>query len=64
MTYFLDKFKEKVPIWKKEIYKDSGRWLWYKSNKYLIMPEIHFGSASEHSSFDGTISLDSLEFIS
>ena len=36
----------------------------YKSNKYLIMPEIHFGSASEHSSFDGTISLDSLEFIS
>ena len=27
MTYFLDKFKEKVPIWKKEIYKDSGRWL-------------------------------------
>ena len=36
----------------------------YKSNKYLIMPEIYFGSASEHSSFDGTISLDSLEFIS
>ena len=36
----------------------------YKSKKYLIMPDIHFGSASEHSSFDGTLSINSLEFIS
>ena len=28
------------------------------------MPEIYFGSASEHTDFDGTISIDSLEFIS
>ena len=28
------------------------------------MPDIHFGSASEHSSFDGTLSINSLEFIS
>ena len=35
----------------------------YKSNKYLIMPEIYFGSATEHTDFDGTISIDSLEFI-
>jgi len=36
----------------------------YNSNKYLIMPEIYFGSAAEHTDFDGTISIDSLEFIS
>ena len=28
------------------------------------MPEISFGSAAEHTDFDGTISIDSLEFIS
>ena len=27
MSYFIDKFKEKVPIWKKEIYEDSSKWL-------------------------------------
>ena len=26
----------------------------YNSNKYLIMPEIYFGSATEHTDFDGT----------
>ena len=36
----------------------------YNSNKYLIMPEIYFGSAAEHTDFDGTISIDSLDFIS
>ncbi len=36
----------------------------YSSKKYLIMPDIHFGSASEHLSFDGTLSVNSLEFIS
>ena len=36
----------------------------YSSNKYIIMPEVYFGSASEHSNFEGTISIDSLEFIS
>ena len=36
----------------------------YNSNKYLIMPEIYFGSADEHTDFEGTISIDSLEFIS
>lgn len=30
MTEFLDAFKEKVPIWKKENYKDGSNWLWYK----------------------------------
>ena len=33
MTYFLDKFKENVPVWKQEIYEDSKQWLWYKSIK-------------------------------
>ena len=28
------------------------------------MPEIYFGSAAEHTDFDGTINIDSLEFIS
>ena len=32
MSYFIDKFKEKVPIWKKEVYEDSSKWLW---NKFL-----------------------------
>ena len=27
MSYFIDQFKEKVPIWKKEIYEDSSKWL-------------------------------------
>ncbi len=36
----------------------------YNSSKYLIMPEIHFGSAAEHTDFDGTINIDSVEFIS
>ena len=36
----------------------------YKSKKYLIMPDIYFGSASEHLNFDGTLSVNSLEFIS
>ncbi len=36
----------------------------YSSKKYLIMPHIYFGSASEHKGFDGTISLDSIDFIS
>tara|TARA_Y100000996_G_scaffold382654_1_gene338022 strand:- start:329 stop:811 length:483 start_codon:yes stop_codon:yes gene_type:complete len=27
MSEFLDTFKEKVPIWKKEIYADDSRWL-------------------------------------
>ena len=30
MTAFLDLFKEKVPIWKKEIYIGDSTWLWYK----------------------------------
>ncbi len=35
----------------------------YSSNKYLIMPQIYFGSASEHRYYDGTISLNSIDFI-
>ena len=35
----------------------------YSSKKFLIMPNIYFGSASEHNAFDGNISLDSLDFI-
>ncbi|MBM01778.1 MAG: hypothetical protein CL762_03575 [Chloroflexi bacterium] len=27
MSYFLDKFKKIIPIWKKEIYSDGSRWL-------------------------------------
>ena len=27
MSEFIDTFKEKVPIWKKEIYEDSSKWL-------------------------------------
>ena len=27
MSYFLDKFKKIVPIWKKEIYSDGSKWL-------------------------------------
>ena len=27
MTEFIDIFKQKVPIWKKEIYEDSSKWL-------------------------------------
>ena len=30
MSEFLDIFKERVPIWKKEIYEDESKWLWYK----------------------------------
>ncbi len=35
----------------------------YASKKYLIMPQIYIGSASEHMAYDGTISLNSLDFI-
>ncbi len=35
----------------------------FASNKYLIMPQIYIGSASEHKSYDGTISLNSVDFI-
>jgi Uncharacterized protein, putative amidase len=35
----------------------------YTSKKYLIMPQIYIGSASEHKAYDGTISLDSIDFI-
>ncbi len=36
MTEFIDIFKERVPIWKKEIYEDSSKWLWYKFCKLFI----------------------------
>ena len=35
----------------------------FPSNKYLIMPQIYIGSANEHKYFDGTISLNSIDFI-
>ena len=35
----------------------------FASNKYLIMPQIYIGSASEHKSYEGTISLNSVDFI-
>ena len=35
----------------------------YSSKKYLIMPQIYIGSASEHKAYAGTVSLDSLDFI-
>ncbi len=35
----------------------------YSSKKYLIMPQIYIGSASEHKSYDGTLSLNSVDFI-
>jgi molybdopterin synthase catalytic subunit len=38
MSYFIDQFKEKVPIWKKEIYEDSSKWLW---NKFLYIKTIN-----------------------
>ena len=33
------------------------------SKKYIIMPHIYIGSASEHKAYDGTISLNSIDFI-
>ena len=35
----------------------------YSSKKYIIMPQIYIGSASEHKAYAGTVSLDSLDFI-
>ena len=35
----------------------------FSSKKYIIMPQIYFGSASEHKNFEGTLTLNSLEFI-